>query len=122
MLWDFCTLLHKGFGLRKIRKKRGKRTRNIMRREKTSARCYTQDSHYLGVDFFNFQPARLGSLQSKSPHSLFLTSVVTVGPSLFLTSVVTSWPSLANIAKLMENAESCLGDYQGYHRSKVYCS
>ena len=33
-----------------------------------------------------------------------------------------SWACLANIAILMQNAESCLGDYQGYHRSKVYCS
>ena len=31
-------------------------------------------------------------------------------------------PSLANIAKLMQNAEPCLGHYQGYDMSKAYCS
>ena len=33
-----------------------------------------------------------------------------------------SRPSLANIAKLMQNAEPCLRHYQGYDMSKVYCS
>ena len=53
----------------------------IIREEKeASARCHTHDSPYPMVDFFNFQPAGSGSLRSKSSHSLFLTSVVTVGP------------------------------------------
>ena len=33
-----------------------------------------------------------------------------------------SRPSLANIAKLMQNAETCLRNYQGYDMLKVYCS
>ena len=32
-----------------------------------------------------------------------------------------SWACLANIAILVQKAESCSGDYQGYHRSNVYC-
>ena len=57
-----------------------KRTRKIREEKEASDRCHTQDSRYPGVDFFNFQPARLGSLRSNFSHPLFLTAVVTVGP------------------------------------------
>ena len=91
-------------GWEKLREKRGKEREKLREEKEASARCHTQDSHYPGVDFFNFQPARLRSLQSKCSHYLFLTSVVT------------------DTDKLLQNAEWCLGDYQEHHREKVYCS
>ena len=43
----------------KLGEKQVERTRKV-REEKDAARWHTQDSRYPGVNFFNFQPARLG--------------------------------------------------------------
>ena len=63
-----------------------------------------------GGRLFQFSTCTLGVITIK----LFSLPVLNVsGHSL---------ACLANIPILMQNVEPCLGDYQGYHRSKVYCS
>ena len=66
--------------IRKLGETAGGKNEKIREEKEASARCHTQDSRYPGVTFFNSQPARLGSLRSNFSHSLFLMSVVTVGP------------------------------------------
>ena len=100
--------------LRKLGETAGGKNEKIREEKEASARCHTQDSRYPGVNFFNFQPARLGSLRSNFFHSLFLMSVVTVGP------VWLTWPYWCRmLSRVWETTKDTTGqrftahEYQG---------
>ena len=101
------TLLRRGFGLKNWRKSGGKNEKKYEKRRKPLPDAIHKTRVIRGSSF-----------------SACMLTIITITilslPVLNFSGY--SCPSLANIAKLMLNAESCLGDYQGYHRLKVYCS
>ena len=61
--------------------KQGERRRKKYEKRRKPLPDTTPKTHVIrGVNFFNFQPAGLGSLRATSSPSLFLTLVVTVSP------------------------------------------
>ena len=96
----YLTLLRRGFGLRKIGQKNEKK---YEKKRKPLPDATPNTRVIRGPTFLIF-----------SLHAMIKILSLPV-----LNVSDHSGPSFANIAKLMHNAEPCLGDYQGYHRSKV---
>ena len=79
-----------------------KRTRKYEKRRKPQPDA-TPKTRVIRGSTFQFSSCMLGIIMIK-----LLSLLVNVSGH--------SWACLANIAILMQNAELCLGDYQGYHR------
>ena len=96
--------------LRKIGGNSGRKELENTRREGSLCQMPHPRLALSGGQLFQFSACTLGIIMIK------LLSLLVLNVSGH------SWACMANIPILMQNAESCLGDYQEYHRSKVYCS
>ena len=96
--------------LEKLWKKPWKRTRKNTRREGSLCQMPHPRLALSGGRLFQFWACTRGIIMIK------ILSIPVLNVSGH------SRPSLANIVKWKQNAEPCLGHYQGYHRSIIYCS